>query len=265
VALDVREESNDIWIWDLARQTLTRLTFDPELNRGVVWSPDGRRVAFSAVRDGSENVYWQPADGTGVLEALTREQRGAFPNSFSPDGKRLVFSQPPGTPPRDLGVVALDGDRKAELIVKSTFNEANGEISPDGRWLAYQSNESGRDEIYVRPFPDVTSGRWQVSNGGGTRPLWARNGRELFYYLEPGTVITVPIESGATFVAGTPNKALAGAYVAPLEGRTYDVSLDGRRFLMLKNAETTNQTATTPRIIVVQNWFEELKRRVPTN
>ena len=264
VALDVRGESNDIWIWDLARQILTRLTFDPGFDRGPVWSPDGRRVAFSAARDGAANIYWQAADGAGSAEGLTQENRASLPQSFSPDGKHLVFSQPDSTP-RDLGVVMLEGDRKTQLVLNTAFDETNGAISPDGRFLAYESDESGRKEIYVRPFPDVTGGRWQVSNGGGTRPLWSRNGRELFYYVAPGTLMAVDIETGPAFVTGPPQKLFTGPYLTPFDSRTYDVSPDGRRFVMIKTAETADQVAPAPRIVIVQNWFEELKRLVPTN
>jgi len=153
-------------------------------------------------------------------------------------------------------------------------NEQNGDISPDGRWLAYQSNESGQVEIYVRPFPDVQGGRWQVSRAGGTRPLRARNGRELFYLVpaQPTgalaqsvgsavALMTVPIESGSGFRAGNPSKLFEGPYLAAYNGRPYDASADGQRPLMIKD-KTTAQAATS-RIIVVENWFEELKRRAP--
>ena len=179
VALDVREASNDIWIWDLQRKTLTRLTFDPGLNRGPLWAPDGRHLAFSGDLDGVENVYWQAPDGSSPAEPLTHESTIANPQSFSPDGTRLVFLQP-ANPPYDLGVVTLQGQRRSELILHEPYSEANGAVSPDGRWLAYQSNESGRDEVYVRPFPDVNSGRWQVSVNGGTRPRWARGAASCF-------------------------------------------------------------------------------------
>jgi eukaryotic-like serine/threonine-protein kinase len=148
--------------------------------------------------------------------------------------------------------------------VRTTFNELNGEISPDGRWLAYQSNESGQNEIYVRPFPDADRGRWQVSVGGGTRPLWAHSGRELFYTVEPGRMMAVSIQAGPTFAAGNPQVVFEGAYLAPQAGRTYDVSPDGQRFLMIKEAASTDATSVPHEIVVVLNWTEELKRLVPT-
>ena len=134
-------------------------------------------------------------------------------------------------------------------------------MSPDGRWLAYQSNESGRDEIYVRPFPNIDSGRWQVSTGGGTRPAWGPNGRELFYLAADGKLMAVPVQSGATYSAGTPQVVVNTAYLNPQLGRTYDVSPDGKRFLMIKDAST--QPASPRQLVVVLNWFEELKRLVP--
>lgn len=147
----------------------------------------------------------------------------------------------------------------------------NADMSPDGRWLAYQSNESGQNEIYVRPFPDVQGGRWQVSRAGGTRPLWARSGRELFYLTLPQSadgdtaagvaMMAVPIESASGFRALNPTRLFAGPYLTGLNGRTYDVSPDGKRFLMVKDKAAASAAAR--RIIVVENFFEELKRRAP--
>ena len=146
----------------------------------------------------------------------------------------------------------------------TTFNERDAEVSPDGRWVAYGSNESGQSEVYVRPFPDVDGGHWQVSTGGGTRPLWARSGRELFYLVEPGRMMAVSIPPGPTFAAGKPQVVFEGRYFTG-GGRSFDVSPDGRRFLMIKDARGTRAEAPSPpQIVVVQNWTDELKRLVPT-
>ncbi|MGH9256213.1 MAG: hypothetical protein ACRD3C_16780, partial [Vicinamibacterales bacterium] len=228
---------------------------------GGVWSPDGRRLAFSHSGDG-HNLYWQAADGTGVPERLTQRSRPQLPVAFAPDASVLLFNEPQGGV-QDIGIATLSGDRKSELILQTPFDEENPEVSPDGRWLAYSSNESGRMEIYVRPFPDVGSGRWQVSTDGGTRPLWARNGRELFYYVPPGTIVAVPIQAGSPFAAGTPRPLFIGDYQMPVAGRAYDVSPDGQRFLMIKAAP--GEAAAPPQIVVVQHWLDELKRLVPTN
>ena len=151
-------------------------------------------------------------------------------------------------------------------LLQTKFEELNGIVSPDGRWLAYESDSPGRREIYVRPFPNVGGGQWQVSTAGGTRPLWARSGKELFYVGPDGALLRVPVEaSGATWNAGTPTKLLEGRYFTGgvSTGRTYDVSPDGQRFLMIK-APGTDATAAPPSLIVVQHWDEELKRVVPT-
>ena len=261
VALDVREASNDIWIWDLQRQTLTRLTFDPGFNRGPVWAPDGRHLAFSAVGDGVENVYWQAPDGSAPAEPLTHESTIANPQSFSPDGALLVFLQP-ANPPYDLGVVTLKGPRRSELILHEPYSEANGAVSPDGRWLAYQSNESGRDEVYVRPFPDVNSGRWQVSVMGDTATMGPQR---------TGAVL-LPVAGN---VNGSANSAwpdlrgrraaatIQGTVHLATDRSTYDVSPDGKRFLMIKDARPPGEASPPSQLVVVQNWQEELKRLVP--
>jgi len=153
--------------------------------------------------------------------------------------------------------------RHAHLQTK--FDELNGIVSPDGRWLAYESNSSGSFEVYVQPFPNVGGGQRQVSTAGGRQPLWARSGQELFYVGGNGALLRVPVEaSGATWSAGTPMKLLEGRYVTGgTLGRTYDVSPDGQRFLMIK-APVTDASAAPPALIVVQHWDEELKRLVPT-
>ncbi len=262
--------TGDIWIWDFARQALTRFTFDPAQDIYPVWTPDGRRLLFRSERSGLANIFWQAADGTGTVERLTESPNEQAPYSVSPDGTRLVFREDVRTTGQDLKVLTLQGERRVEPLVQTAFNERNGEISPDGRWLAYQTNESGQDEIYVRPFPDVNSGRWLVSAGGGRTPLWARSGRELFYQAPGGgAVFGVTVEGGgANFRAGTPAKQVEGQYFVgggdTSPGRTYDVSPDGQRFLMVKVGEP-DQTAAPPSIVVVQHWGEELKRLVPTN
>jgi serine/threonine-protein kinase len=263
IALDSRDEENDIWIWDLMRETLQRLTFDPGLNRGPSWTPDSQRIAFTAQRDGTENIYWQAADGSGTAELISESELPRAPKSFTADSTRMLFTQPLA-PPYDIGVITVDSERQVEMLLETQFSEANGELSPDGEWLTYQSNESGQDEIYLRPFPDVDSSRRQVSTGGGSRPLWSRDGSELFYYVGPGTIMAVPIQLGAELILGRPEVIIQGSYATPLNtGRHYDVSLDGQRFLLLRDAGDTSADAAAPQVILVQNWFEELKERVP--
>jgi serine/threonine-protein kinase len=265
VALNPRDEEIDIWIWDFARKTLTRLTSDPRSDRFPVWSPDGGRIAFSSARDDSRgNPFWQAADGSGNAERLA-DGAGSqvFPSSFSPDGTRLLVYGDGARPDDDVGLVHLPGDGRVMPLLRSTmFSEQNPEISPDGRWMAYNSEESGRNEVYVRPFPDVERGRWQVSTTGGTEPMWARSGRELFF-RNGGALMAAPLQLGANFAAGTPRVLFQGAYARPPGGRTYDVSPDGRRFLMMKEG-TSGTGAPQAQVILVQNWLQELKRLVPT-
>jgi Tol biopolymer transport system component len=154
------------------------------------------------------------------------------------------------------------GQRPTAPLVQTTFTDENGELSPDGHWLAYQSNESGQNQIYVRPFPNVDSGHWQISTSGGTGPLWARSGRELFYLDGTNAMTSVPVRTSPAFSPGNPTKLFGGPYLKAL-GRTYDVSPDGQRFLMIKDNAVGDQ-AVTPAIVVVLNWAEELKRLVPT-
>ena len=163
----------------------------------------------------------------------------------------------------DLGALSLDGERASDPLVATEFDELNPELSRDGRWLAYQSNASGQDEIYVRPFPNVDEGRWQISTGGGTQPLWAPDGGELLYRAPGGAMMAVPVQTDPTFTAGNGEVVFEGSYLGTAgggsSGRTYDVALDGR-FLMIKPGD---ETSTSDQIIVVQNWLDELAQRVP--
>jgi serine/threonine-protein kinase len=264
VAVDIRDGENDIWIWDLARQTLRRLTIDPSLDQYPVWTPDGRRVVFASNRAGIPNLFWQPADGTGTVERLTTGPNQQLPHSFTPDGKSLILRETtPGTN-TDLNLLRLANRARTEPLVHTTSGEQNGEISPDGRWLAYQSNESGRNEIYVRPFPNVEGGHWQVSSGGGTRPGWAPNGGELFFQDTTGALTSVLVQTGTTFNLGNPKRVFeTRPLVAAVTGRTYDISRDGQRFLMIKDNTGVEQSSTPASLVVVINWVEELKARLP--
>ena len=266
VALDVRDDEDDILIWDFAREALRRLTFDPAIDGSPVWTPDGRQIVFSSQREGALNLFWRMADGTGTVERLMESSNGQRVGSFSPDGTRLAFSEWFPDTGVDLVLMSLEGERATEVLLRTELIERNPEISPDGNWLAYQSNVSGQSEIYLRPFPNATEGQQQVSTAGGRHPLWARNGEELFY-LEPGTrprLMAVPVKTGSTFDRGSPRPLFAWEYRFDGPSRRYDVSPDGQRFLVIKaGADEAAGDVHAPQIHVVLNWFEELKARVP--
>ena len=282
VALDIRDQTNDIWTWDFARRTLTPLNLNPGTDMSPVWTPDGRRIIWTSSRGGgTPNLYWQAADGTGAPARLTTTLGAQWPTSISSDGTQVAIFGTPTTGATqgragtlDISVVTLDGSSTpvTKPLIESTGAKSNAEISPDGRWVAYQSDESGQVQVYVRPFPKVDSGRWQISPAGGTRPAWARNGRELFYLDGNDQLTSVPVQTKATtFGAGTPTKILdtkyyAGATTAGFDLRAYDVSPDGQRFLMIKDTPSGAQESAAPpaSMVVVLNWMEELKRLAPT-
>ncbi len=261
VAVSIADQTNSIWIWDLGRAALSRLTFDPAFGGFPVWAPDGRRLFFNSIGSGVFSIFSQSLDGTAAAEALiTGSSAGLLPTGVTPDGRQLLFDQAG----RDLMVLALDSTRTVRPLIQTPFIERNGVVSPDGRWLAYESDiDSGRLEIYVRPFPDVKAGLWQISTDGGRRPLWAPGGGELFYVAPDRALMAVPVDGrGTTWSHGRATKVVEGVYQTGGSNsiRTYDVSPDGKRFLVVKRPADQ----PSPRIVVIENWLEELKARVPT-
>jgi eukaryotic-like serine/threonine-protein kinase len=266
VAVFANDQQRDLWLWDLRRTTLTRLTSTPGVDVVHVWTPDSRRLIFTSERAGVRNLFWQAADGAGAVEQLTESPDTQYPTGVSPDGRRLIFTDQFPTTANDVMAIELDATRRVMPLVQSPFEERNGTVSPDGRWLAYEANDSGRFDIYVRPFPEVNSGRWLVSTAGGTRPIWTRSGQELVYVSPTGALMAVGVPRGQSWEATTPTMVVREGYFTNLNwwGRSYDVSPDGQRFLMIKEGGADG-TATPTSIIVVQHWVEELKRLVPTN
>ena len=267
--VDSRDDNDDIWLWDLTRGGLTGLALTAESNRFGIWTPDNQ-IVFSSARDGEgQNLYRMSADGTGPVERLSDGPSTHWPNSVARDGSALTFWQPGGDS-SDINLLRLDdGPPRIEPLLATEFNELNGEISPDGAWLAYESDESGRSEIYVRPFPDVGSGRSPVvSTGGGQRPLWGPQGRELFYQT-PAGIMGVTVDTTNGFTASAPTLIVAGSFFGPpgaFRARTYDIAPDGQRFVVMKDASpdgASNAESSSPEIHVVLNWFSELSERVP--
>ena len=261
VGVATTEQESQVWLYDLSRETLTRFTFDGTLNLNTVWTPDGKRILFQSNKDGPPNVYWQQADGSGGLERLTNSEFVHFPMSMSPDGQFLAYGEINPTTGYDLWVLRLK-DGQAQPFLRTPFTESVPQFSPDGHWLAYISNESGRYEVYVQPYPGP-GGKWQISTDGGTEPVWNPNGRELFY-RDGSKMMSVEISTQTGFTTGKPHMLFEGPYLpSPATTPNYDVSRDGQRFLMLKSSATGEEAAT--QINVVFNWCEELKRRVPTS
>jgi Tol biopolymer transport system component len=278
VALTITDSDTDIWIWDLAQEMLTRLTFDPSVDQNPIWTPDGQRIVFASQRGGAFNLFAQAADGTGPVERLTLGANQQTPGFVAPDRTGVVgvevspktgsdivwFPRTIRTGPSRSGEASSSSPALVKPLIQTSFIEHNPEISPDWRFIAYQSNEAGPPEIYVRPFPEVNAGRWQLSTGGGTRPAWSRDGRELFYLDPAGTLVSTPVQtSGSTFVFGNSVRLFDTKNGLAYESRDYDVAPDGRRFLMVKENPSADRKPPT-RMIVILNWQEELKQRVPT-
>ena len=262
-------------IWHFARETLTPLTSTPGLNANPLWTPDGRHIVFASTRAGVPNLYMQPADGTGPAIRLATSAVPQMPTSIAPNGTAIVVNDQGNIVWYSFSRAAEESARPAPLILEkppdvrpliaTPAGESSGKISPDGRYVAYVSNASGRFEVFVQPFPQAETGRWQVSTTGGGRPVWARNGRELFYIADGNVLTVVPVQtSGASFTRGTPVRVFDTPFAFADAPQPYDVSLDGQRFVMLKSNTTVDKSAEAPTMTVVLNWLEELKRLVPT-
>jgi eukaryotic-like serine/threonine-protein kinase len=258
VAFTGRSDNPDIWILDLTRGSTARLTFEDGEDETPAWAPDGRHVTFSADRLGKRRmVYSKSFDGSDQEAALFESDTHAHVNSWSPDGQTLLYTEFDPTFSGDLWLYSA-GSRQKRVWMRTPYNERGGRFSPDGRWIAYTSNESGRDEVYVQPFPGP-GGKWQISVAGGAEPVWAHGGGEIFYRVGD-RMMAVRVTRDQGFSAESPRELFHGAYVPTRRGEaSYDVSLDDRRFLMVQRDE---QSAAT-RIDVIVNFAAELNRRVP--
>ncbi|MBI2681954.1 MAG: serine/threonine-protein kinase [Acidobacteriales bacterium] len=257
VAADVVAVNNDVWTYDVAHGTPLRLTFEAGDEIFPQWTPDGKRIAFGT-RAGK--IFWKSADGTGEREELSRSEFPRYPGSFSPDGKRLAFVEIHPSRQRDIWLMPLEGDRKAQAFQTTDADEWGPKFSPNGRWLAYVSNESGRDEIYVRPIGSP-GGRKRVSTEGGSWPAWARSGRELFF-LKGDRLVAVTLDADSNPAGGERvvlDAPRSGGLQFQADSPFYDVMPDGEHFVVLLSPQYPSPTHYN----VVLNWFEELKHAVP--
>ena len=242
----------------MARGLRTRVTFGPGIESDAVWSPDGANIVFNSGRSGQPGFYPKPGNGAGAEELLYADDRQKFPMSWSPDGKFLLYETvadpKTGTDlwilPDPLGPA---GTAKPYPFLRTRFNEQQGQFSLDGKWTTYQSDESGRSEIYATPFPGP-GGKHQVSANGGSAARWRRDNREIFYYAPDNTLTATEVtEKGGTIEIGATHTVFGGL---PLRGGWYDVSADGQRFL---RAMPLEQTGPTP-LTLIQNWTAGLHR-----
>jgi serine/threonine-protein kinase len=251
-------DNRQIWIYDISRAMLMPLTPSDISTNFPVWTADGSRVAFSSNQDGMLQMSWMPADGSAPAERLTGSFLYQFPSSFSPDGRLLVFVEADPATAQDVWALTLDRDRKLRAVLRTQSVEDGPVLSPDGQWLAFVSNESGDNAVYVRRFSG--SGRKiRISAGSGQEVAWAPDGHELFY-RSGDRMMAVDIVTQPAFRAGKPHLLFERRFANGGPWRDYDVSLDGRRFLMLK---PTNEDVVLTQMNVVINWFEEVSQRVP--
>ena len=204
VALMVQGLNRDLVVYEMTRNTLSRLTFDPVTDSHPVWTPDGVRLAYGSGREssGTRNLFWRAADGTGGVDRLTTNSNRQVPHAFSPDGQLLVYVETDPEMRQGIGTLSIENEGTTEMLIQTEFIEQNPALSSDGQWMAYQSDESGQFEVLVRPFPNVEDGRWQISSGGGRAPVWAPDSRELFYRDLSGRVLSVPVQTDPTFEPG---------------------------------------------------------------
>ena len=246
---DSASQNTDIWTYDLETRSAKRLTFDPALDSLPIWSPDGSRIMFASNRDLKFDLYLKDANGAQEEKIIPQDGPDRFPTDWSRDGKYLIYSRGP-----DLWYLALP-ELRATQFLKAPSTLKSARFSPDGKWVAYSSNESGRWEIYVTSFPEA-HGKWQVSNAGGDQPRWRGDGKELFYFSNDSKIMAVPVKTGANFDAGTPAalfQANPREMFATSELFSYDVSNDGQKFLI----NTQLKTEMTP-VSIVLNWSAKL-------
>jgi eukaryotic-like serine/threonine-protein kinase len=270
LAMDIFSGNMDVWIYEWSRDALTRFTFDPGLDGNPVWTPDGKRVAFASDRaKGQLNLYWQRADGTGEVQRLTESSKLQGPSSFHPSGKYLAFSEgASAVATRDIMVLPIDGDEtsgwkpgKASAFLNTPAGEVGAVFSNDGRWIAYTSDESGRLEIFVRPFPGP-GGKWQISTAGGFEVFWSRTRRELFYRAPDNRIMVASYTvEGDSFKADKPRLWSEQAILPRPRAPIFALHPDGERLAVPPPSSQAEEKID--KVTFIFNFFDELRRIAP--
>jgi serine/threonine-protein kinase len=261
----------DIWVYEWERDALTRLTFGDDYNVSPVWTPDGQRIIYSGVeRRGEYELYWKRADGAGDAQRLTQTKTAKIYVSWRPDGKVLAFQQSNQGGHWYILTLTMEGSEESgwkpgepkPFLLSVAFEQREPAFSPDGRWLAYCSTESGAPEVYVTPFPGP-GGKWQVSTGGGEFPKWSRNGKELFYRtLDNSIMVAAYAGSGDSFSSDKPRLWSPGRFTEVAGNLNFDVHPDDQRFAVMK-APAAAEAAPVNKVTFIFNFFDELRRKVP--
>jgi len=253
IAVTVDPRPSQVWIYDIPRRSWTRLATDDH-SLEPIWTPDDQRVTFSS----SVDLFSRAADASAPAERLLQRDRAQYPTSWTPGGKELIFSdgQPGDSTKYDIWAMRI-GETPYPLIVTPN-NEASAQVSPNGKWIAYDSDESGSQEVYVRRYPNINEGKWTISTGGGHHPRWAPNGHELYYALGSAIYAVSVDAKGTSLVAGTPEMLFSGPF--DLLTTDYTLSVDGTRFIMIESDPNARPT----QIQVVLNWADEVTRLTTT-
>jgi eukaryotic-like serine/threonine-protein kinase len=249
VIVGITGDSPNVFLYDIASNALKQFTTEGN-NALPIWTPDGKRVAFRSTKPGAWNAFLKSADGSGGINQLTSNQYLTEPSTWSPDGKLLIFTETDPVSKRNLWILPLTGDRTARPLIQTPADESAPRFSPDGRWLAYVSDSSGRPEIYVQSYP-ISPEKWHISIAGGREPVWAPNGAELFY-RDGDKLMVAEIKTRPAFAAAKPRVLFTGGYEGPISSRAnFDISPDGRRFLMLQagRRESTAEIKIVPNLI----------------
>jgi Tol biopolymer transport system component len=254
VVVQIQEKGmSDIWVCELERKTLIRLTFQGN-NHHPTWTPDGKRITFSSGGMDEDDIFGVPADGSGPPELLYQADGMQQVRTWSRNGKWLLYIEPHSETGGDIWALSVNGEKKPQPLLQTQFNERHPAFSPDGGWFAYDSDVSGRREVYVQPFPDPSLGKWPISTDGGRRPVWSPDGMELFY-LSGEKMVSVPIQTEPELKVGAKKVLFEGAY-RNWAARKYDIHPDGDKFIMVKLGGQES-----PQLVVVFNWLEELNKR----